>query len=137
MILESISIDFRCRGCLMVRRTDADLHKTVANQLPEGWLMENLEPCCVRCSGSPEVATLKEKADAKREKMRDLRMQTAEITSLESPTTAAASPLVSDKCTRCKLDISEMQSWRPDPLATGFAKAHRTCLDAALSGRTL
>lgn len=137
MILESISIDFRCQSCSMVRRVDADLGKTVADQLPEAWLMESLGPCCGRCSGSPEVVTRKEKADEKREKMRDLRMQTAEITSLESPTTAAASPLVSDKCTRCKLDISEMQSWRPDPLATGFAKAHRVCLDAALSGRTL
>jgi hypothetical protein len=122
----------------MVRRTDADLQKTVVDQLPDGWRMENLGSCCSRCClDSPEVVTPKEKADEKREKMRELRMQTAEITSLESPTTAAASPLVSDKCTRCKLDISEMQSWRPDPLATGFAKAHRVCLDAALSGRTL
>lgn len=136
--MERVAIDFRCHACLMIRRTDAVLDKTVMDQLPAGWVLETLGVSCNRCSGTAEAGpTPKEKADAKREEMRSLRMQTAEITSLESPTTAAASPLVSDKCTRCKLDISEMQSWRPDPLATGFAKAHRNCLDAALSGRTL
>lgn len=137
MILERVAIDFRCNGCLMIRRVDADLGKTVADQLPEGWVLESTGVSCLRCTGSPEPVTpaeptAKEKADEKREEVRKLRMQTATVTSLESPTTATASPLVSDKCSRCHLDIGEMESWRPDALATGFRKAHRKCLDDAL-----
>lgn len=129
MILERIAIDFRCCGCSTVCRLEAELDKIIADQLPPGWVLESLGVSCPRCAGSP---TPKEKADKKREEVGLLRMQTATITSLESPTTAAVSPLVSDKCTRCNLDIGEMESWRPDSLATGFAKAHRKCLDDAL-----
>lgn len=133
MILERIAIDFRCQGCQTVTRTEADLGKTVADQIPQGWALESVGVSCARCSGCvEEPSPAKVKADKKREDVGLLRMQTATITSLESPTTAAVSPLVSDKCTRCKMDIGEMESWRPDPLATGFAKAHRKCLDDAL-----
>jgi hypothetical protein len=133
VILEQVAIDFRCRGCSNIRRLDAELHKPVADQLPEGWILEGLGVSCARCAGSPESPTPKQKADEKREEVRKLRMQTAEITSLESPITATASPLVSDKCSRCNLEIGEMESWRPDSLANGFRKAHRTCLDNALT----
>ena len=132
MILERVAIDYRCQGCQTVCRIEADLGKIVADQLPSGWVLENIGVSCARCAGNPVESTAKEKADSKREVAGKLRMQTAEVTSLESPVTAAASPLVSDKCTRCHMEIGEMESWRPDPLATGFAKAHRRCLDSAL-----
>lgn len=132
MILEQIAIDFRCRKCQMIRRTDADLHTRVVDQLPAGWVMENLGVSCGRCAGSSPEPTPKERADERRENIRKL--QTASVNTLESPVSAAASPLMSDECTRCNLEIGEMESWRPDPLATGFAKAHRRCLDSALMG---
>lgn len=137
MILEQIAIDFRCRKCQMIRRTDADLHTRVADQLPGGWVVENLGVSCARCAEvpaepAPRESTPKERADERRENIRKL--QTASVNTLESPVTAAASPLMSDECTRCNLEIGEMESWRPDPLATGFAKAHRKCLDSALMG---
>lgn len=132
MILERIAIDFRCNGCQMIRRTDADLGKTIADQLPTGWLLEGIGVTCPRCAGAPAEPTRKERADARRE---NIRKMTAEVTSLESPITAAATPLVSDKCTRCQAEIGEMESWRPDPMATGFAKAHRQCLiDSLMKG---
>lgn len=133
MILEKIAIDFRCQGCHSIRRTDADLHRKVLDQLPSGWVMENLGVSCARCARG-FVPTAKETADQKREEVGKLRMQTADVTVLESPTTTAASPLTNDKCTRCKRTIGEMESWRPDTLATGFAKAHRQCLDNAMFG---
>lgn len=132
MMLESIAIDFRCRGCGNIRRLDADLGKRVVDQLPQGWVMENLGACCGRCAGISEEPTPKEKADAKREEVRKLRMPTAEVSTLGTPITEALSPLVSDTCTRCNNAIGEMESWRPDPLASGFAKAHRICLDKAM-----
>lgn len=128
MILERIAIDFRCCGCHNVGRVEADLGKIVADQLPAGWMLETLGPTCGRCAETSEVSTAKHRADdRRRENIRKL--QTAEVTSLESPTTTAVSPLVSDKCTRCNMTIGEMESWRPDPLVNNFAKAHRICLD--------
>ena len=129
MILERIAIDFRCRGCSTVCRLEAALDKTVADQMPSGWVLENMGASCTKCAGGPEPS-VKERAEERREAIR--KIQTAQITSLESPVTVTASPLTNDKCTRCKLDIGEMESWRPDTLATGFAKAHRACLDKAL-----
>lgn len=132
MILERIAIDFRCRGCSTVCRLEAELDKIIADQLPPGWVLENVGVSCVRCADGLSA----EKEIGKKREEGLLRTQTATITSLESPTVTAASPLVSDTCTRCHLDIGEMQSWRPDPLAAVFAKAHRQCLDE-LKGETL
>lgn len=134
MILEQVAIDFRCRGCSNIRRIDADMGKKISDQLPAGWLLESMGVCCPRCAGDPTLPTVppptakQQRADEKREEVRKLRMPTAETTSLESPITAAASPLVSDTCTRCNAVIGETESWRPDPEAAGFAKAHRHCL---------
>lgn len=128
MIMERVAIDFRCNGCRMIRRTDADLGKTVADQLPTGWVLESVGVSCPRCAGNPDEPTPKEKADTKREELRNLRLQTAEVSNLASPVTEAATPLVSDDCTRCHQPIGEMESWRPDPTAPTFAKAHRACL---------
>lgn len=144
MILEQVAIDFRCLECRMIRRVDADLGRKVSDQLPTGWTLESLGVCCPSCTTStppptrrrtrkkaepvPVLDEVKAKADEKREEVRKLRMPTAETTSLESPVTAALSPLVSDTCTRCNAQIGETESWRPDPEVAGFAKAHRQCL---------
>jgi hypothetical protein len=128
MILEKIAIDFRCRGCSMIRRIDAQFGDRVGDHLPQGWVMETLGVACQSCANSPAAPTRHDKADEKREEVRKLRMPSAEVTTLESPIHAAVSPLVSDDCTRCHKLIAETESWRPDPEATGFAKAHRQCL---------
>lgn len=138
MILERVAIDFRCQGCSTIRRVDADLGKKVGDHLPASWVLENLGVSCAECASTPRPTRrrakkavadeVKIKADEKREEVRKLRMPTAEISSLESPVRAALSPLVSDTCTRCNAQIGETESWRPDPEADGFAKAHRQCL---------
>lgn len=128
MIIEQVAIDFRCRGCNMIRRIDAKLSQTVGKQAPEGWVVKRNVVNCPRCADDPEAVSVKERADEKREEVRKLRMPTADVTSLESPVTAALSPLVSDTCTRCNAQIGETESWRPDPEVAGFAKAHRQCL---------
>lgn len=125
MILENVAIDFRCRGCQTVTRIEADLGKTIIDQLPRGWALEGIGASCSRCAtGEP---TAKVKADEKREEVRKLRMPTAEISGLGSPVTDALSPLVSDNCVRCNQPIGETQSWRPDPTSKEFAKVHREC----------
>jgi len=128
MILEKIAIDFRCRGCSMIRRIDAQFGDRVGDHLPQGWVMETLGVTCQSCVSTSAAPTRHDKADEKREEVRKLRMPSAEMTSLETPVQAAVSPLVSDTCTRCEKLISETESWRPDPEAIGFAKAHRQCL---------
>jgi len=126
MILEKIAVDFRCQGCSTIRRVDASLVDRVSDLLPSGWASEDVGLCCSLCITG--AVTRREKADQKRDEVRKLRMPTADVTSLESPITAAATPLVSDVCTRCHKEIKEAESWRPDREATGFAKAHRQCL---------
>ena len=126
MIMESIAVDFRCGGCQTVRRIDAQISDKVGDLLPSDWSREDVGICCASCMTG--TTTRREKADQKREEVRKLRMPNADVTSLESPITAAATPLVSDVCTRCHKDIKESESWRPDTEAVGFAKAHRNCL---------
>lgn len=127
MIMEKIAIDFRCHGCSTIRRVDAQIGDKVGDRLPEGWIIESLGVSCHDCTTTPSTAR-HDKADEKREEVRKLRMPNADVTSLESPIHAAVSPLVSDNCTRCQKLIGETESWRPDPEAIGFAKAHRQCL---------
>jgi len=137
MILERVAIDFRCRECCNIRRVDAPtLTESVLSYLPRGWVLEILGVSCERCAGASaeHVDRAKLRADAKREVVRKLRMPTAEVSTLTSPVTEAISPLVSDTCTRCSEPIGETQSWRPDPGSAAFAKAHRSCLIAAVQG---
>ena len=127
MIIEKIAIDFRCHGCSAIRRIDAQIGDKVGDHLPQGWETGALGVCCQPCAKNPSPSR-HDKADEKREEVRKLRMPNADVTSLESPVQAAVSPLVSDNCTRCEKLIGETESWRPDPEAVGFAKAHRQCL---------
>lgn len=126
MILEKIAVDFRCQGCSTIRRVDARITDNVSDLLPSDWTSEDVGVCCTQCATG--ASTRREKADLKREEVRKLRMPVADVTSLESPITAAVSPLVSDTCIRCHKEIGESESWRPDPEAAGFAKVHRQCL---------
>ena len=94
--------------------------------------VERIPAAAPPVSPQDEVKAARERADAKREVLSHTRMSsTADVMSLQQPSSTASLPFVSDICFLCDKMIGEMESWRPCPDSSVFRKVHTDCLRGA------